>query len=51
MGRVMLDKCAEIWVFGDEITEGMRGEIERAENRSKRVRYFTVDGKEKNDNE
>ena len=51
MGRVMLDKCAEVWVFGDEISEGMRGELERAENRSKTVRYFTVDGKEKKDNE
>lgn len=47
MGMVMLDKCAEVWVFGDTITEGMRGELERAERRSKTIRYFTVDGKEK----
>ena len=47
MGLVMLDKCAEVWVFGERITEGMRGEIERAEMRKKKVRYFTLDGKEK----
>ena len=47
MGLVMLDKCAEVWVFGERITEGMRGEIERAEMRKKKVRYFTTDGKEK----
>lgn len=50
MGLVMLDKCAEVWVFGETITNGMKGEIERAERRHKTIRYFTVDGKEK-DNE
>ena len=47
MGLVMLDKCAEVWVFGDTITEGMKGEIERAEMRRKTIRYFSTDGKEK----
>ncbi len=51
MGRVMLDKCAEIWVFGDVITDGMKGELERAEMRGKVIRYFTEEGKEKKDNE
>jgi len=51
MGMVMLDKCAEVWVFGDTVTNGMRGELNRAEKRHKRVRYFTTDGKEKNKNE
>ena len=51
MGKVMLDKCTEVWVFGDTVTNGMRGELERAEKRHKRVRYFTTDGKEKNKNE
>ncbi len=49
MGKVMLDKCAEVWVFGDSITTGMKGEIDRAENRKKAIRYFSVDGKEKKD--
>lgn len=48
MGIVMLDKCAEVWVFGDTITSGMKGELERAEMRHKTIRYFTTDGKEKN---
>ena len=47
MGLVMLDKCAEVWVFGDTITEGMKGEIERAQMRKKTIRYFSADGKEK----
>lgn len=40
MGQVMLDKCAEIWVFGTQITEGMEGEIERAKGKKKKIRYF-----------
>ncbi len=40
MGQVMLDKCAELWVFGTCITEGMQGEIERAKGKRKRIRYF-----------
>ena len=51
MGMVMLDKCAEVWVFGDTISSGMKGELERAEKRHKTVRYFTADGKEKIKNE
>ncbi len=51
MGQVMLDKCAEVWVFGDNITEGMKGEIERARARKKVIRYFTTEGKEVKANE
>lgn len=47
MGKVMLDKCAEVWVFGDNITAGMKGEIERARSKKKTLRYFTADGEEK----
>jgi len=41
MGRVMLDKCAELWVFGDVVSEGMRMEIERAKAKSKKIRYYS----------
>ena len=41
MGQVMLDKCAELWVFGTVVSEGMRGEIERARSKGKKIRYFT----------
>ena len=41
MGQVMLDKCAEVWVFGKTISEGMSSEIERAKLKEKKIRYFT----------
>lgn len=40
MGQVMLDKCAELWVFGTVISEGMRSEIDRAQLKDKKIRYF-----------
>ena len=40
MGKVMLDKCAEVWVFGDTMSEGMKGEIARAKSKKKVIRYF-----------
>lgn len=42
-GIVMLDKCAEVWVFGDKISEGMKVEIERAKSKEKKIRYFPDD--------
>ena len=51
MGLVMIDKCSELWIFGDRITDGMRGEIARARMRKKTIRYFSADGKESEDNE
>lgn len=38
----LLKLCGECWVFGEEITEGMAAEIDRA----KKVRYFTTKCKE-----
>ena len=38
MNFELLKLCGELWVFGDEITEGMVMEIDRA----KKVRYFTT---------
>ena len=46
MGRVLQGKCAELWAFGDVITEGMRGEIETAKRRRQPVRYFNTDFEE-----
>lgn len=46
MNLVLLDRCAEIWVFGDRISEGMGAEIERARRRNMIIRYFTKDLKE-----
>jgi hypothetical protein len=45
-GLVLLGKCSEVWVFGSEITDGMKQEIRKAERRRMTVRYFTEDLKE-----
>ena len=41
-GNVLLSKCREIWVFGDEITEGMQTEIRNARRLKMQVRYFDI---------
>lgn len=41
MDIVLLSKCAELWVFGDRISEGMSIEIERAKRKGQLIRYFT----------
>ena len=38
MNFELLKLCGELWVFGENITEGMAAEIAR----SKKVRYFTT---------
>lgn len=48
MGCVLLTKCAELWVFGENVTNGMALEIERAERRLIPIRYFTEELKEVN---
>lgn len=40
-GLVWLNKCREVWVFGNHISEGMRREIFHAKKRRIPVRYFT----------
>ena len=47
MGIVFMGKCEEIWVFGDEISEGMAAEIDKARRMRKKIRYFTDDLQEK----
>lgn len=42
-GQALLALCSEVWVFGDDITEGMRGEINEARRLHIRVRYFDED--------
>lgn len=41
MGRVLLTKCSEIWVFGGTISNGMAKELEKAEARKMPTRHFT----------
>lgn len=42
-GEVLLDRCAEVWVFGKP-SEGMKAEIARANRKRRPVKYFSVDG-------
>lgn len=36
---VLLGKCKELWVFGNNISPGMAGEIKIAEKRNMRIKY------------
>lgn len=46
MAIIMLTKCAELWVFGEQITRGMAQEIRKAKSRGMIIRYFTTDCEE-----
>ena len=37
---VLLGKCEEVWVFGDNISPGMAEEIKIAEKRKMKIRYI-----------
>lgn len=47
MNFVLMSKCVELWVFGDEITKGMQAEINRAKRKYMKIRYFTEEMEEK----
>jgi len=38
---VLLEKCDELWVFGNKISEGMSREIAKAKKKGKPIRYFS----------
>ena len=40
MGCVLLGKCKEVWVFGSVMSDGMKGEITKADKMGKVIRYF-----------
>ncbi len=48
-GLVLLDKCSEVWVFGDHISKGMKVEIKRANSKGQMIRYFNYGLVEKNE--
>ena len=41
MDLALLSRCAELWVFGDYISEGMKIEIDYAQREDKPVRYVS----------
>ena len=45
-GIVLMDKCQEIWIFGDDVSAGMKAEIDRAMRKGYLIRYFTTDCQE-----
>lgn len=45
-GMALLSKCSEVWVFGDVVSAGMEAEIKKAVWKKYRIRYFTVDCEE-----
>lgn len=42
-GKVLLDRCEEVWIFGTEYSDGMKAEYDRAVKRGCKIRYFTAD--------
>lgn len=46
MDIVLLSKCAELWVFGKNISKGMSLEIEKAKRKKQPIRYFNEACKE-----
>lgn len=40
MDMVLLGKCDELWVFGEEASAGMCAEIAKAKRHGKKIRYF-----------
>lgn len=45
-GMDLMKECKEIWIFCDELTEGMIEEIEHARDLGLEMRFFTTDRRE-----
>lgn len=45
-GNILMDRCAEVWVFGSRISAGMEAEITRAKRKGHTLRFFNTDCKE-----
>lgn len=45
-GDILMDRCAEVWVFGSVISSGMRSEINRAQRKGYTLRFFNAECKE-----
>ena len=47
MGLALLEHCAELWVFGTNITKGMRKEIDYARKQKIEIRWIVLQETEK----
>lgn len=45
-GKILMDKCDEVWVFGTEMSAGMIAECKRARRKGYRIRLFTTECRE-----
>jgi hypothetical protein len=45
-GNILMDRCAEVWIFGSRISAGMSEEINRAQRKGQTLRFFNTDCKE-----
>ena len=48
MDMVLMGRCEQLWVFGENFSPGMQAEIAKAKKRNMSIRYFTEECKEKN---
>lgn len=48
-GNVFMDKCDEIWLFGEEYSRGIQAEHDRALRKGYKIRLFTTDCREVTD--
>ena len=42
MGLILLEKCHEVWVFGNKISRGMEIEIKKAKEMIIQVKYYNI---------
>lgn len=49
MDIILLGKCQEVWVFGSNISSGMREELKVAKRRRQPIRYFNEECEEVNE--
>lgn len=47
MNWVLMSKCEQLWVFGDNLSTGMKAEIDRAKRKHIKIRYFTEEMEER----
>jgi hypothetical protein len=40
-GNILMDKCDEVWIFGAELSSGMKAEYGRATRKGYKVRWFS----------
>lgn len=45
-GKVLMDRCDEVWMFGGSYSTGMQTEYDRAVRKKYTIRYFTEDCRE-----